>query len=143
MAAFLARALSLPPTLLDIFSDDDDSIFEADINRLAEALVTFGCGTGGNPWTSTYCPNEHVTRGQMAAFLVRAVELPTADHDHFTDDNGSIFEDDINRLAEAGITKGCNPPADTEFCADEFLTRGQMAAFLNRALATPVAGASR
>lgn len=143
MAAFLARALSLPPTLLDIFSDDDDSIFEADINRLAAALVTFGCGTGGNPWTSTYCPNEHVTRGQMAAFLVRAVELPTADHDHFTDDNGSIFEDDINRLAEAGITKGCNPPADTEFCADEFLTRGQMAAFLNRALATPVAGASR
>ena len=53
--------------------------------------------------------------------------------DPFTDDDGSIFEADIERLAAAGITKGCNPPANTRFCPDAPVTRGQMAASLVRA----------
>ena len=46
----------------------------------------------------------------MAAFMVRALDLPATDIDFFTDDNGSVFGDDINRLAASGITRGCNPP---------------------------------
>jgi hypothetical protein len=134
MAAFLVRALELPATNLNIFSDDEGNTFEDDINRLAAALITFGCGTGGNPWTNTYCPDDYVTRGQMAAFLVRAFELPAAGEDYFTDDTGNTFESDINRLAEAGITRGCNPPSNDRFCPDGHVTRGQMAAFLDRAL---------
>lgn len=49
----------------------------------------------------------------------------------FTDDDGSIFEDHIDKLATAGVTKGCAPGL---FCPDDFVTRGQMAAFLTRAL---------
>jgi hypothetical protein len=34
----------------------------------------------------------------------------------FTDDNGSLHEPDIEAVAAAGITRGCNPPANTEYC---------------------------
>ncbi len=52
----------------------------------------------------------------------------------FVDDDASIFQADIERLAAAGITKGCNPPTNDRFCPDSNVTRGQMAAFLHRAL---------
>jgi hypothetical protein len=37
-------------------------------------------------------------------------------------------------MAQAGITQGCNPPANTRFCPDNPVTRGQMAGFLRRAI---------
>jgi hypothetical protein len=51
------------------FTDDDTSIFEPDINWLFNAGVTTGCG-GTN-----YCPNDPVTRGQMAAFMHRFAQF--------------------------------------------------------------------
>lgn len=42
------------------------------------------------------------------------------------------FHDDIAWMDESGITKGCNPPANTEYCPDDFVTRGQLAAFFHR-----------
>ena len=54
--------------------------------------------------------------------------------DLFVDDNGSIFETDIDRLGTAGITMGCNPPSNTRYCPDNPVTRAQMAAFLRRSL---------
>jgi hypothetical protein len=70
----------------------------------------------------------------MAAFLVRALGLTETGDVEFTDDNSSVFEDDIRRLAAAGITRGCNPPDNDHYCPDDGITRGQMAAFLHRAL---------
>ena len=52
----------------------------------------------------------------------------------FRDDDSSVFEGDIEWLAATGITAGCNPPDNTLFCPDDPVTRGQMAAFLRRAL---------
>jgi hypothetical protein len=134
MAAFLVRGLKLPATGKDYFTDDAGSVFEDDINRLAAAGITKGCNPPAN---TRYCPTSKVTRQQMAAFLVRALKLPTTSKDYFTDDNGSIFENDINRLAAAGITKGCNPPSNTKYCPASNVTRQQMAAFLVRALKLP------
>ncbi|MDX2344663.1 MAG: S-layer homology domain-containing protein, partial [Acidimicrobiia bacterium] len=51
----------------------------------------------------------------------------------FTDDDGSVFELDIAKLAAAGITKGCNPPTNNNFCPLAPVTREQMAAFIHRA----------
>jgi hypothetical protein len=127
MAAFLARAFDLPAATSDYFTDDNGSTFEADINRLAQAGITKGCSS------TDFCANEHVTRGQMAAFLVRAYGYSDPGSYDFTDDNGSTFEADINRLAQAGVTRGCNPPDNTRFCPNDPVTRGQMAAFLHRA----------
>lgn len=51
----------------------------------------------------------------------------------FTDvPNSNTFHGDIAAIADAGVTKGCNPPDNTEYCPDDFVTRGQMAAFMNR-----------
>lgn len=127
-AAFLARALNLPATSTDYFSDDDGSTFEADINALAEADITRGKGDG------TFGPDESVTRGQMAAFLNRAFLDGSGSGDPFTDDDASIFEGDIEAIAAAGITRGCNPPANDQFCPDRNLIRAEMATFVARAL---------
>ncbi len=130
MAAFLVRALGLPPATSDHFDDDDGTTFEDDINRLAEAGITKGCNPPDN---TLYCPSDPVTRGQMAAFLVRAYGFPPAGPAGFTDTVDTTFEADIDRLAAAGVTKGCNPPDNTLYCPSDPVTRGQMAAFLHRA----------
>jgi ribosomal protein L30/L7E len=113
------------------FCDDDTSIFEADIEKIAAAGITKGCNPPAN---DRFCANAYVTRGMMAAFLVRALGLTSFGSADFVDDNHSTFESDIERLAAAGITKGCNPPANDRFCPDSYVTRGSMAAFLTRAL---------
>ncbi len=130
LAAMISRALDLPATSTDYFFDDDGGVFEDDINKLAEAGITFGCNVAGDK----YCPTGLVTRGEMAAMLDRALDLADTATDYFTDDDGSIFEASINRVAEAGITRGCNPPANDNYCPDDLLTRGQIAAFFRRAL---------
>lgn len=39
---------------------------------------------------------------------------------------------DIEWLADADVTKGCNPPDNDRFCPDDNVTRAQMASFLRR-----------
>ncbi len=131
MAAFLTRAFSLPAASKDYFVDDTGSTFEDDINRLADAGITRGCNPPAN---DRYCPDDPVTRGAMAAFLNRAFNYPATNIDYFSDDDGSTFEDDINRLAESGVTKGCNPPANTNYCPGDGILREQMATFLMRSM---------
>jgi hypothetical protein len=113
------------------FCDDDFSIFQANIEAVAAADITKGCNP---PTNDHYCPDEYVTRGAMAAFLSRALNLTNTGNTHFVDTTGSIFETDIQKVAAAGITKGCNPPTNDHYCPDEYVTRGAMAAFLSRAL---------
>jgi hypothetical protein len=130
MAAFLTRFLNLGPATTNHFDDISNSTFRDDINRLAEAEITRGCNPPAN---TRFCPDDFVTRGQMAAFLVRALDLKANTHDGFDDVSSSnTFYVDIGRLATAGITRGCNPPSNTNYCPKDFVTRGQMAAFLHR-----------
>lgn len=127
MASFLTRALRLPPGTRDYFWDDNGSPHEADINAVAEARISLGCATDG----LTYCPGGSVTRGEMASFLARGLKLAPATMDRFTDDEDSLHEDAINRVAQAGITVGCD---GSLFCPAAPTTRDQMAAFLRRGL---------
>lgn len=69
MATFLVRALGLPKTSRDYFWDDNGSAHEDAINSIAAAGISSGCGTG------TFCPWGGLTRGEMASFLVRGLEL--------------------------------------------------------------------
>jgi hypothetical protein len=125
MASFLDRALDLPATTVDFFDDDDGNIHEGAINRLAAAGITGGCDV------RQYCPKSNVLRDQMASFLVRAFNLPLTATDYFGDDEGNLHENQINALANSGITGGCGPG---RYCPTNPVTRGQMAAFLHRAL---------
>jgi hypothetical protein len=131
MAAFLVRALGLPAGPPNRFVDTDTSLFQDDIDRIAAAGITLGCDP---PTNERFCPDDPITRGQMAAFLVRAYGYTgTGGGDRFVDDNGSVFEGDIDRLAAAGVTLGCNPPANDRFCPNDPVRRDEMASLLGRA----------
>ncbi|MDJ0923011.1 MAG: M15 family metallopeptidase, partial [Acidimicrobiia bacterium] len=133
IAAFLVRTFGLTDDGgEDWFVDDDESVFQSDINKLAAAGITTGCNS---PDLDEFCPDETVSRAAMAAFLVRALGLEdNGGGDLFVDDDGSVFEADIDKLAIAGITLGCNPPVYDRFCPTEPVRRDQMASFLARAL---------
>jgi hypothetical protein len=88
------------------FSDvPRDSVHADAINRLAEAGIVEG--QSGD----RYAPREPVTRGQMASLVRRAHEwtsgasLPSF-RDTFVDDNGSVHEPAIDRLAGLGVVSG-------------------------------------
>jgi hypothetical protein len=73
MAAFMIRALGEPNPPLPFVQRFTDvpvpNFFSRFIERMAVRRITLGC-------TATmYCPEDSVTRGQMAAFLVRAFNL--------------------------------------------------------------------
>ena len=124
-ATLLVRAFDIPATTDDRFVDDDGSVHEADINALAVAGITRGCGA------VRFCPDDGLTRQQMASMIARALDLPAADTAAtFVDDDGSGHEADIERIAAAGITRGC---ADTEFCPLRPIRRDEAAAMLFRA----------
>jgi uncharacterized protein (DUF1800 family) len=122
-APFSVSAFTDVPTTHPYFTE---------ITNIAERQVTLGCG-GGN-----YCPDLNVTRGQMAAFLVRSLGLPNPPPpatQRFTDVPPSHpFYAYVEELALRGITQGCGP---NTFCPEALVTRGQMAAFIMRAIGLP------
>src|ERR1041384_1364175 len=75
MAAFILRAkgeFSPPDPASQRFTDvPPTNVFYNFIDRLAVLNITLGC----TPDHMMYCPGDPVTRGQIAAFLVRAFDL--------------------------------------------------------------------
>lgn len=68
-----------------------------------------------------------------AVALVGVLSLgASATHSFLDVPEDHIFHGDIEWMKEADVTRGCNPPANTEYCPEEFTTRGQMAAFFHR-----------
>ncbi|MDH4117154.1 MAG: S-layer homology domain-containing protein [Acidimicrobiia bacterium] len=133
MAAFLHRAF--PQAIARSkeerrFVDTDGSEFETDIGWLSATGVTAGCNP---PVNDRFCPEDAVTRGEMAAFLVRTQGLKLG-LPGFEDVIDSVFEADIAKVAAAGIVRGCDPPRNQNFCPDDPVTREQMATFLVRSM---------
>lgn len=133
VAVFLSRAIGLSPSTIDHFGDDDGHRFEDAINKLADAEITLGCNP---PQYDEFCPDRGLTRAEMATIIVRAFpEQVAADGpDQFGDDDNSVHQSNINRIAEAGVTLGCNPPDNDRYCPRDQVTRAQMATFLSRIL---------
>ncbi len=112
------------------FSDIGSSKFYDDIVWLVDEKITAGCSS------TRFCPDGLVTRGQMASFVSRAMDLASTSRDYFVDDNTNKHEANINRFAREEITAGCS---ESRFCPDGLVSRAQMATFLSRALDLPVA----
>jgi hypothetical protein len=102
------------------------------IETLERSGITGGCGGGG----AIYCPDDPVTRAQMAVFLERGINgadfvPPPATGTVFADvgvnDFAAAF---IERLFADGITGGCG---GGNYCPSNSVTRAQMAVFLLRA----------
>jgi glucose/arabinose dehydrogenase len=104
-----------------------------------EALVAAGITGGCAQSPPQYCPDDPVSRSEMAVFLLRGIHGATFDPPAPT---GSVFADVpanhpfakwIEQLSGEAITGGCatSPP---QYCPAASVTRGQMAVFLLRAM---------
>jgi cytochrome c peroxidase len=129
MAVFIESALGNTPNTCGgaVFTDVTEAsvgpAFCGFIEKLAADGITGGCGNGN------YCPNDPVSRGQMAVFIEAAAgNQGGACGGRFGDvDPLSPFCGFIERLADDGITGGCG---SGNFCPDNPVTRAQMAVFI-------------
>jgi hypothetical protein len=100
------------------------------IERLYNAGITSGCGSG------LYCPENTVTRAEMAIFLLRGMHgsgytPPSATGTIFTDVPTTHWAANwIEQLYAEGITGGCG---GSNYCPEQPVNRAQMAIFLLRA----------
>lgn len=118
--AWFAGFLDVPPSQL----------FRRQIEKLRRRRITTGCGAG------IYCPDDSVTRAQMAVFILRGkhgsgYHPPPAVGTVFDDVPKTVlFADWIEEFAAEGITTGCG---GKNYCPNNPVTRGEMAVFLLRA----------
>ncbi|BAO44071.1 Kelch repeat-containing protein [Thiolapillus brandeum] len=135
MAVFLERGMNggtyTPPAASGgVFTDVPVSYWAADwVEQLASDGITSGCG-GGN-----YCPDNDVTRAEMAVFLLRSEHGASYTPPPAT---GTAFDDVptthwaagwIEQLASEDVTQGCGA---NNYCPDAQVTRAEMAVFLVR-----------
>jgi len=110
------------------FTDISGSKFEAAIAWVYQQGIMDGCTA------STFCPKGYLTRGALAAALANGLQLPPTSTDYYPDDDGSRYEDGINRLAAAGLTRGCG---NGDYCPGQAVRRGPLATALAWALGLP------
>ena len=145
MAAFLARTyeaidVPLPPpgALYDPW-DDDDGMFEDEVERIT------ALGFVEVRQDRRFRPDEPMTRGTMARWLVRLVDVaddgrldgPGPAPDAFPDDDGHPDERFVDAAAALGLAGGF---PDGTFRPDAGVTRGEMSAFVVRAADVLVEG---
>jgi hypothetical protein len=123
VAGALDVALDLPPTTSDPFVDDDDNEHTQAINRVAAAGLMSGCGE------TQFCPDDGATRAQLAAILVRAFGIAPGGPNAFDDDDGNLFEPEINAVAAAGFSGGCG---ERRFCPNDPVSRQALRDLLAR-----------
>ncbi len=140
MAVFLLKAehgpYFVPPPASGFFDDVPPGSFAADwIEQLHLEEITAGCDP------TRYCPDDPVTRAQMAVFLLKTEHgssyVPPACAGIFDDvacggPDPGFAVDWIERLFAEGVTAGCSsaPPL---YCPDDPVVREQMATFIVRA----------
>lgn len=104
-------------------------LFYTEISKIYARGITIGCG-GAN-----YCPEQEVTRQEMAAFIIRALgdfNPPTPAQQRFMDvPPANPFYAFVDEMAARQITVGCG---SGNYCPASPVTREQMAAFIIRAL---------
>ena len=139
MAVFILRAMGHGaaghlPAYRGIFADVPSSNpFARYIEHLYDHGITGGCATRPR----RYCPNDSVTRGQMAVFLLRAIGHAASSHlgqyqGTFTDvPSSNPFARYIEHLYAHGVTGGCST-GPLRYCPSARVTRAQMAIFIVR-----------
>jgi hypothetical protein len=129
--ALAAQVLQAPRYASSVFNDVAASHpFSNYVSLIKNNGITAGCTT------VQYCPDASTTRGQMAVFIIRGL-LRT---DQFSYASVPYFEDVpashpsfryVQKMKELGITGGCST-TPARYCADDPVSRAQMAVFLIR-----------
>ena len=135
------------------FADvDADEWWAPFVERMAELGITGGCSRG----PLRYCPDSTASRGELAAFVSRALDLPAAEPAGFSDTDGHTHEDAIDRAAAARFSPHCGgrllKDCDSDlvakarevgflcsdeplmYCPDSPVTKAQLAVFIFRVL---------
>lgn len=141
MAVFIERAMgnfTPAPSPSDMFTDIAiGDPFKPFVEELYNDGITSGCSTS----PLMYCPSLPVTRGQMAVFIERALgnfSPHPSPNGMFTDlSPADPFTPFIEQLYNDGITSGCSA-SPLKYCPGAFVTRGEMAVFLDRAFGIPL-----
>jgi len=145
MAVFIELALHgpgfWPPPAQGIFTDVPPDYWAAGwIELLAADGITSGCGE------NLYCPNDYVSRAQMAVFLGKAINLNSSTLPQ--DPSGNFFTDVgqedwgaewIEYLASEDIAYG---NLSGEFNPDDPVTRAELAVFIVKAFNIPLSSSS-
>ncbi len=122
-----------------LFDDVTGGVHRGSVEALAMAGVTPGCSLD---WTR-FCPEDPVTRGQLALFLARMMGLESSTEKTeqaqktYQDVTDTTLASAVSAVTRAGIMPPCSV-APATFCADGPVPRVQLAIFLTRALDLPV-----
>ena len=127
---------------LNPFTDVPDSYWALDhIQSIWAYGVTWGCVIA-TPLTG-YCPDKNITRGEMAAFMERAIHggtfNPGTPAITFADTTSHFARYYIEALKADGITSGCDKGTGIIYCPDAGITRAEVSVFLLRGRSWPVA----
>ena len=123
--------VAVPSTLSIPFIDVPADYWAHDhVMALATAGITGGCTAGSLPY---FCPEDSITRGQMAVFIEASLGHPAnACTGQFTDVPSAMRSvGSSNEWRTDGITGGCGTGT---FCPNSPVTRGQMSVFIEAAL---------
>jgi hypothetical protein len=112
------------PGLVDVDRFSSDFLY---VGTLHEDGVVNGCSS------TEFCPENTLTRGQMAKVIIRGLGESTGTYRGYFNDvpSTNTFWREIEALKELGITAGCNA---NNYCPNAAVTRGQLATFLARAM---------
>src|SRR5512135_3711064 len=146
MAVFVLRAIHTmpytppPPAVPGAFSDvpvAGKEWMQAWIEDFYAHGITTGCGTS----PLRYCPENNVTRAEMAVFVLRAIHTmpytppPPAVPGVFSDvpvAGKEWMQAWIEDFYAHGITTGCGL-SPLIYCPENNVTRAEMAVFIDRA----------
>ena len=107
------------------FCDEDGSVHEANIERIAGWRITLGCDATDS---TKYCPGAQITRRQMAAFLHRAVSqrwiIQTPEDIEISDVPADAW---YRTYAEWGVSVNAFALTDGNFNPGGVVTRADMA----------------
>ena len=106
------------------------------IENIYQAGFTSGCRVDSSTGKLWFCPENYVTRGQMAFFLAKAKGLPDYTGPQIFSDVPAthLYFKQIGAIYQAGITSGCGVG---RYCPADNITRGQTAAMVAKAKGLP------
>ncbi len=129
VATILDRALELPSDefqLASTFVDTANSVHASSIEAVAQAGLAAGCEQ------DRFCPEDPITRAQLATVLQAAFQLsPAPTGEVYFRDRAGVHQDGVNSITAAGVSNGCGL---VHFCPGDHLIRGHAAVFIARAL---------
>ncbi|MEO0494433.1 MAG: S-layer homology domain-containing protein [Actinomycetota bacterium] len=130
VAVFLHRLAGEPDGGIEPFVDVDPGRF---YTEAVAWMASSGVTTGTSP--TTFDPDRLVTRGEVATFMYRIADEPSAGSEPFVDVNpGDFFAEAVAWMVDEGITTGTSL---TTFSPARAVTRGEIATFMYRSVGSP------